>query len=373
MNNSSNNINIRIFVACHKQTFVPDNPLLSPIQVGAALRDFRFEGMIPDDTGDNISEHNPDYCELTAQYWAWKNESCDYYGFFHYRRYLAFDRVCGVDSRGELTEKRIIPYTEEDNLWGDLSRYQLDAAHMQETIVSYDILSIYREHIDTTVYEQFCHFHSRESLDLMLRLIREMYPEYTAAADRYMSSYDVYYMNMFIMRKDIFNEYMEWLFGLIDAFETERTKAATATTAAAATATATAAATAANGHGTGSDDAYGSSRNNHAENDIAERCIGTHDSAGADGLHEPRLIGFLAERLYGIFYTYKMINGAKCAELPYIKFYNTDPDAEQKTTEFREFKLGGTGLSIKLDMRRFNSLFPAGSRRRLLLRRLFVR
>lgn len=353
-------MNIRIFVACHKQTYVPHNQLLCPVQVGAALKDVRFDEMTPDNTGDNISDRNPDYCELTAQYWAWKNVACDYYGFFHYRRYLAFDRICGVDSDGCLTGKRIIPYTEEDNLWGDLSRYQLDAAHMREAIAEYDILSIYREHIDTTVYEQFCHFHSRESLDLMLRLIKELHPEYAAAADRYMYSHDVYYMNMFIMRKDIFNEYMEWLFGLIDAFEAERTALS-------------------GSQGIKPDAAVSSVRDE--DDHVNETNASEPEAAGEDmpadrdatKLYEPRLIGFLAERLYGIFYTYKMINGAKCAELPYIKFYNTDPDAEQKTTEIREFKLGRTGLSIKLDMRRFNSMFPAGSRRRLLLRKIFVR
>jgi len=80
--------NINIFVACHHPIFVPNHPLLIPIQVGAALTSERFPGFLYDDTGDNISSKNRSYCELTAQYWAWKNINVDYYGFFHYRRYL---------------------------------------------------------------------------------------------------------------------------------------------------------------------------------------------------------------------------------------------------------------------------------------------
>ncbi|MFR8473104.1 MAG: DUF4422 domain-containing protein [Clostridium fessum] len=34
--------------------------------------------------------------ELTAQYWAWKNEEADYYGF-SIRRYLAFDPSLNKD------------------------------------------------------------------------------------------------------------------------------------------------------------------------------------------------------------------------------------------------------------------------------------
>ena len=69
---------IRILNACHKPTYEPENPLFYPIQVGTALTDRRLEGMTyHDNEGDNISEKNPDYCELTAQYWAWKHLDCD--------------------------------------------------------------------------------------------------------------------------------------------------------------------------------------------------------------------------------------------------------------------------------------------------------
>ena len=84
--------NIKILISCHKQSIVPDSEIMLPIEVGADLRSKHIEGYIQDNSGDNISVKNKMYCELTAQYWAWKNLDADYYGFFHYRRYLNFFR-----------------------------------------------------------------------------------------------------------------------------------------------------------------------------------------------------------------------------------------------------------------------------------------
>ena len=79
---------INLFVCCHNESEVPAHPLLIPIQVGTALAERRFAGYAHDDEGENISRKNRAYCELTAQYWAWKNCQAEYVGFFHYRRYL---------------------------------------------------------------------------------------------------------------------------------------------------------------------------------------------------------------------------------------------------------------------------------------------
>lgn len=119
---------IRIFIACHKPTYVPENPIFYPVQVGTALTEKRLEHMAyRDNEGDNISGKNPDYCELTAQYWAWKNIDCDYYGFFHYRRYLTFHRVCPVMASGRILGKRQHPYIELDSVWDDLTPYWMEA------------------------------------------------------------------------------------------------------------------------------------------------------------------------------------------------------------------------------------------------------
>ena len=55
------------------------NNYIKPIQVG---NDSDIPGIeYRDNIGNNISEKNSTYCELTAQYWAWKNDTdSDYIG-----------------------------------------------------------------------------------------------------------------------------------------------------------------------------------------------------------------------------------------------------------------------------------------------------
>ena len=58
-----------------------------PVQMGHAIHP--GIGYIGDDTGENISERNGNFCELTGLYWAAKNLDSDYIGIVHYRRYFA--------------------------------------------------------------------------------------------------------------------------------------------------------------------------------------------------------------------------------------------------------------------------------------------
>ena len=79
--------NIKIIVATHKSFEMPQNKeLYLPVHVGCQGKDdLGYQG---DNTGENISQLNPYYCELTGLYWAWKNLDCDYLGLVHYRRYF---------------------------------------------------------------------------------------------------------------------------------------------------------------------------------------------------------------------------------------------------------------------------------------------
>ena len=84
-------------------------------------------------------------------------------------------------------------------------------------------------------------------------------------------------------------------------------------------------------------------------------------------------MGFLAERLFGIFYYYQREHGAQCAELAYLKFYNTEPGKEECVSNIRTFRFKPTKFEIRIDMRKLNRAFPAGSRRRRILRSIFLR
>lgn len=61
---------------------------ITPMQAGRACTDTEL-GIATDNTGENISLKNPNYCELTVSYWTWKNNKNRYKGICHYRRIFA--------------------------------------------------------------------------------------------------------------------------------------------------------------------------------------------------------------------------------------------------------------------------------------------
>lgn len=200
--------NIKIFVCCHQPTEIPNHPLLVPTQVGAALADSHFPGFFYDDTDDNISLKNRSYCELTAQYWAWKNINADYYGFFHYRRYLYPDfkvkRPYQIKKKPELALLEKLGYND-----------------FSELIQEYDLIIPIGENMHLSVQEHYAKssFHYRKDLDLTKQIVQEFFPEYIPALEEYFLGTISYFGNIFIMRKDIFYNYCGWLFSILNEFD----------------------------------------------------------------------------------------------------------------------------------------------------------
>ncbi len=86
---------IKIFVTHtpNRDSIRVEHPYFYPVIAGSDFQTKKApKGVYLDNQGENISYKNKSYCELTTQYWAWKNQKADYYGFCHYRRFFYFKR-----------------------------------------------------------------------------------------------------------------------------------------------------------------------------------------------------------------------------------------------------------------------------------------
>lgn len=203
------NKDLNIFVSCHKNFYVPDNKFLIPIHVGAKNSKLKLD-MQRDDEGENISEKNKCYCELTAQYWAWKNVDCERYGFFHYRRYLNFTN----DNHGFF----------ENMTDQNLQSIGLDEENMQKVLGDFDIVapaifdfSANKKGSDT-LYGQYktSANHRIEDLDKAFEIILNRDPSFEKYVKKAKNGHQSYFLNMYIMKKKYFFEYASWLFPILD-------------------------------------------------------------------------------------------------------------------------------------------------------------
>lgn len=192
-------MDIKILVATHKAYWMPEDDVYLPLHVGReGKQDLGFVG---DNTGDNISVKNPNFCELTGLYWAWKNLHCDYIGLCHYRRYFC---VGSHRSDVESKHKAILRRSDYEKL---LQQYDV-------------ILPQKRNYYIETVRSQYEHAHNKHDLDEVEHIIAERYPEYSEAFTKVMNRTKLHILNMFAMKKEIFDEYCAWLFEIL--FELEK-------------------------------------------------------------------------------------------------------------------------------------------------------
>ena len=68
---------VKIVVATHKKYAMPNDEMYLPLHVGATLHPDIDLGYQKDNVGENISQKNDSYSELTGLYWAWKDLDAD--------------------------------------------------------------------------------------------------------------------------------------------------------------------------------------------------------------------------------------------------------------------------------------------------------
>lgn len=208
-----------------------DSSVYSNIRCGAIYDQRKpedYDYIAGDDFGDNVSQKRNQLCELTVQYWAWKNLDADYYGLCHYRRFLSFADEFdeeSVDENGQIREK----------CFNDASirKHSLDDDEKIKTFVEkYDV--IYGKSFDITkkntpmglknnVREHWLGWEGtlidKGTLDSLRTLIKEMYPQYLAAFDLYMCSGQYIGYNCYIMKKQYFYEMCKFQFDILFKLE----------------------------------------------------------------------------------------------------------------------------------------------------------
>ena len=190
-------MDIKILVAAHKKYWMPEDPVYLPLHVGAEGKEDL--GYTKDNTGDNISLKNPHYCELTGLYWAWKNLKADYIGLVHYRRYFTRKEVRIIDKKKE----QILNTAEWQNL---LAKCPVVVADKRKYYIE-------------TNRSHYNHAHPSSGLDVTEEIIREKYPEYSEAFTTVMNRTWAHMFNMFVMRRDLFDAYCQWMFSILEELE----------------------------------------------------------------------------------------------------------------------------------------------------------
>lgn len=180
------NISIKI-LECHhkKETSLRVDKIYSPIQVGRAISNEKLD-MLGDDTGDNISEKNRTYCELTATYWAWKNlDKIDFIGLCHYRRHFNLSKV-----------------------------------DLEKELKKYDIMLI---EPDVSPYSNMFRLISgttREDAYILFNVIHTFFPDYREGAINYLFNSNKWIpYNMLVASSKHFNSYCQWLFEVLAIVE----------------------------------------------------------------------------------------------------------------------------------------------------------
>lgn len=202
-------------IGCHKPEisifmakFYRDRPLTEvyvkpkwviPIQVGASLCEERVAEIL-DCNGENISDKNVNYSELTALYWMWKNRLAsqeiyevsnsyesyeEYYGLSHYRRIL------------ELSED-------------DILRLQSNKV---------DVVLPYPMSYEPNIEEHHKRYLNDTDWKALLTAIEELQPEYFKAFQNILCQQYFYNYNIILARKKVLKAYCDWLFPILERIE----------------------------------------------------------------------------------------------------------------------------------------------------------
>lgn len=201
-----------IIAVTHGPEVPYESDAVQPICVSSACR--HQSGWLQDNTDTHISEKNPNYCELTALYWLWKNKpDLEYYGLFHYRRFLALNaswlqRV----SRSNKTLK-IDQTNQLSTLVGATDQ------RVRTLLAHYDLLLPKPNRLKGSIKSQYSANHHAEDWHLLEQTLYEKFPEQSEAIHFAIHRNQIFYTNMMIAKPKVFHQYCNWLFDVLSELE----------------------------------------------------------------------------------------------------------------------------------------------------------
>jgi hypothetical protein len=188
-----NSDDLKIFVVTHEQSkrlFGNDF-----VYLGVGDKKTELSCDCFDSEGDNIANLNPYYCELTAQYWIYKNCNAKFVGLVHYRRMFYHHLIS--------------PFH-----YFFYSRKQL-----RSILDKYDAIITTRYYVHSggfrDVAEEYSANHRKSDLDNIGKIIQQFYPAYYSAFLSVMGSKRISGCNMLITSKTIYDDYSSFLFGVL--------------------------------------------------------------------------------------------------------------------------------------------------------------
>ncbi len=211
-----------IYVCHHQPAESFSDAVFRPIHVGKQISSHALN-LPGDDSGDNISNRNKQYCELTALYWIWKNDQqADWLGLMHYRRFLNFGKhhypidATGCVNFDLLNNSALQKLGLNAETINDLlnKNPNLQAILPKKWSVKNAGFRSIKDH-----YLRADHHYAKD-LDLTIQVVSELYPDDVDYLNDVLNDHEGYFTNIFILKRDLFSEYCEWLFNIL--FEVER-------------------------------------------------------------------------------------------------------------------------------------------------------
>ena len=213
-----------VYVAFHKNfPLLTNDSKYQPLHVGKALSELEA-CYVGDNSGDHISEKNPYFSELTGLYWIWKNTDSEWVGLCHYRRFFFCKKPTFPMKRRKFFEsitgngnfRSGIYYTS-----GIKSSWLIATGpEIEQILDKYDAIVPVQRKLKYPVWKQYQRRHHIQDMEMVKEILSTLYPSYTSAFDRVMKKKELFSYNMFVMKREFYNQYMSWLFSVL--FELER-------------------------------------------------------------------------------------------------------------------------------------------------------